>query len=74
MEPIEEMMHKYEVSHLAFHEHQRPPIHIEEAAGIRKRVKRIHDPVKIVVSCAVFEVKFPMPPDIGTHLGFYIGV
>ncbi|KAH0922641.1 hypothetical protein HID58_022659 [Brassica napus] len=51
-----------------------PPIHIEEAAGIRKRVKRIHDPVKIVVSCAVFEVKFPMPPDIGTHLGFYIGV
>ncbi|KAH0884128.1 hypothetical protein HID58_060224 [Brassica napus] len=28
----------------------------KEVAGFHKRVKRIHDPVKIVVPCAVFEV------------------
>ncbi|KAF3581410.1 hypothetical protein DY000_02031162 [Brassica cretica] len=55
-------MHKSEVSHLAVHEHQRPHICAEEASGICKRVKRIHDPVKIVVPCA--EVEFPIPPDI----------
>ncbi|KAF2613917.1 hypothetical protein F2Q70_00011777 [Brassica cretica] len=27
------------------------------------RVKRIHDPVKFVVPCAVVEVEFPIPPD-----------
>ncbi|KAH0898806.1 hypothetical protein HID58_048374, partial [Brassica napus] len=37
-----------------------------------KRVKTIHDPVKIVVPCAVFEVEFPIPPDKGSHLSSYI--
>ncbi|KAH0883930.1 hypothetical protein HID58_060026 [Brassica napus] len=41
---------------------ERPHICTEEASGICKRVKRIHDPVKIVVPCA--EVEFPIPPDI----------
>ncbi|KAF3602487.1 hypothetical protein F2Q69_00035478 [Brassica cretica] len=33
----------------------RPPIWTEEAAGFHKRVRRIHDPVKIVVPCAYVE-------------------
>ncbi|KAF3516018.1 hypothetical protein DY000_02059892 [Brassica cretica] len=56
-------MHKSEASHPGVHEHQRPPIYAEEAGGFHKRVKMIHDPVKIVVPCAVFEVEFPIPPD-----------
>ncbi|KAH0939094.1 hypothetical protein HID58_006555 [Brassica napus] len=44
---------------------QKPPICAEEAVGIYKRVKRIHDPVKIMVPCAVFEVESPIPPDKG---------
>ncbi|KAF2600245.1 hypothetical protein F2Q68_00008277 [Brassica cretica] len=67
-------MHKSETLYLAVHEHQRPPIYAEEAAGIRKRVKRIHDPVKIVVPCAVVEVEFPIPPDRSMHLSPYIEV
>uniref|UniRef100_A0A0D3BUY9 Uncharacterized protein n=1 Tax=Brassica oleracea var. oleracea TaxID=109376 RepID=A0A0D3BUY9_BRAOL len=59
-------MHKSEASHLAVHEHQRPHICAEEASGICKRVKRIHDPVKIVVPCA--EVEFPIPPDISKRI------
>ncbi|KAH0906095.1 hypothetical protein HID58_037922 [Brassica napus] len=31
----------------------------EEVVGIHKRVKRIHVPVKFVVSCIVVEVEFP---------------
>ncbi|KAH0879362.1 hypothetical protein HID58_066756, partial [Brassica napus] len=61
-----------EASHPAVHEHQRPPIYAEEAAGFHKRVKMIHDPVKIVVPCAVFEVEFPIPPDKGAHLSSYV--
>ena len=36
-----------------------------------KRVKRMHDPAKIVVPCVVFEVEFPIPPDRSMHLGSY---
>ena len=50
-------------SHLAVPKHQRPPIWTEEAIGFHKRVKRIHDLVKIVVPCAVFEAESPIPPD-----------
>uniref|UniRef100_A0A0D3CFS7 Uncharacterized protein n=1 Tax=Brassica oleracea var. oleracea TaxID=109376 RepID=A0A0D3CFS7_BRAOL len=32
----------------------------------------IHDPVKIVVPCAVFEVEFPIPPDKGAHMSSYV--
>ncbi|KAF3497307.1 hypothetical protein DY000_02053181 [Brassica cretica] len=67
MEPIEERMYMSKVSHLAVPKHQRPPIWTEEAAGFHKRVKRIHDPVKIVVPCAVFETESPIPPDRSTQ-------
>ncbi|KAF3521954.1 hypothetical protein F2Q69_00047342 [Brassica cretica] len=56
-------MPKFQASHPAVHEHQRPPIYAKEAGGFHKRVKRMHDPVKIVVPCAVFEVEFRIPPD-----------
>ncbi|KAF2612865.1 hypothetical protein F2Q70_00011513 [Brassica cretica] len=46
----------------------------EEAAGLHKRVKRIHDPVKIVVPCAVVEVEFPIPPDRSMQLSPNTGV
>ena len=59
LEPAEERMHKSESSHLAVLEHLRPPIWAEEVVGIHKRVKRIHVPVKFVVSCIVVEVEFP---------------
>ena len=61
-------------SYPAVHQHQRPLICAEEAVGFHKRVKMIHDPVKIVVPCAVFEVEFPIPPDKGVHLSSYIEV
>ncbi|KAF3582297.1 hypothetical protein DY000_02031151 [Brassica cretica] len=61
-------------SHPAVHEHQRAPICAEEAVGFHKRVKRIHDPVKIVVPCAVVEVEFPIPPDRCMQLSPSIGV
>ncbi|CAF2226411.1 unnamed protein product, partial [Brassica napus] len=74
LEPIEEIMHNSEASHPALHEHLRPSIRAEEAAGFHKRVKRIHVLVKIVVPCTVFEVEFPIPPDRSVHLGSYNGV
>uniref|UniRef100_A0A0D3D7C7 Uncharacterized protein n=1 Tax=Brassica oleracea var. oleracea TaxID=109376 RepID=A0A0D3D7C7_BRAOL len=74
MEPIEERMHKSEASHLAVHVHLRPPICAEEAFGFHKRVKKIYDPVKIVVPCDMFEVEFPIPPDKGAHLSSYVEV
>ncbi|KAF3560273.1 hypothetical protein F2Q69_00013040 [Brassica cretica] len=64
----------YMASHPAVHEHQRAPICAEEAVGFHKRVKRIHDPVKIVVPCDVVEVEFPIPPDRCMKLSPYIGV
>ncbi|KAF3583869.1 hypothetical protein F2Q69_00028371 [Brassica cretica] len=46
----------------------------EEAAGFHKRVKRIHDPVKFVVPCTVFEAESPIPPDRSVNLGSHSGV
>uniref|UniRef100_M4DSH7 Uncharacterized protein n=1 Tax=Brassica campestris TaxID=3711 RepID=M4DSH7_BRACM len=63
MEPIKERMYMSKASHLAVPKHQRPPIWTEEVVGFHKRVKRIHDPVKIVVPCALFEAESPIPPD-----------
>ncbi|KAF3536388.1 hypothetical protein F2Q69_00023426 [Brassica cretica] len=63
MQPIAERMDMSKASHLSVPKHQRPPIWTEEAIGFHKRVKRIHDPVKIVVPCAVFETESPIPPD-----------
>ncbi|WZZ51108.1 hypothetical protein YC2023_051215 [Brassica napus] len=68
------MMYMSKVSHPAVHEHQRPPICAEEADGFHKRVKRIHDPVKIVVPCAVFEAESPIPPDRSMQFSSYIEV
>ncbi|KAF2534297.1 hypothetical protein F2Q70_00030223 [Brassica cretica] len=45
----------------------------KEAAGFHKRVKRIHDPVKIVDPCDVFEAESPIPPDKSIQLSFYSG-
>ncbi|KAL0655552.1 hypothetical protein Bca4012_076136 [Brassica carinata] len=56
-------MYLSRASHLAIPKHQRLPIWTEEAVGFHKRVKRIHDPVKTVGSCAVFEAESPIPPD-----------
>ncbi|WZY99931.1 hypothetical protein YC2023_072260 [Brassica napus] len=67
-------MHMSKTSHIEVPEHLRPPICAEEAVGICKRVKRIHDPVKIMVQCAVFEVESPTPPDKGVYLSSYIEV
>ncbi|KAF3598788.1 hypothetical protein F2Q69_00036425 [Brassica cretica] len=74
MEPIEERMYMSKASHLAVPKHQRPPIWTEEAAWFHKRVKRIHDPVKIVVPCAVFEAGSPIPPDRSMQFNSYIEV
>ncbi|KAF3497116.1 hypothetical protein DY000_02052653 [Brassica cretica] len=52
----------------------RPPIWTEEAAGFHKRVKRIHDPVKIVVPCVLFEAESPIPLDRSMHISSYIEV
>ncbi|KAF2530937.1 hypothetical protein F2Q70_00030131 [Brassica cretica] len=46
----------------------------EEATEFHKRVKRIHDPVKIVVPCIVVEVESPIPPDRSMQLSPYVGV
>ena len=51
-------MYMSKASHPAVHEHQRPPICAEEAAGFHKRVRRIRDPVKLVLPCAVVELNF----------------
>ncbi|KAF3599818.1 hypothetical protein F2Q69_00036392 [Brassica cretica] len=61
-------------SHIAVPKHQRPPIWTEDAAEFHKRVKRIHDPVKIVVPCAMVEVESPIPPDRSMQLSPYIRV
>ena len=61
-------------SHLAVPKHQKPPIWTEEAAGFHKRVKRIHDPMKTVVPCAVFEAESPIPPDGSMQFSSHIEV
>ncbi|CDY12020.1 BnaAnng02050D [Brassica napus] len=55
--------HTSGASHLAVPENLRPPLCEEEAVGICKRVKRIHDPVKFVVPYEVFEAESPIPQD-----------
>ncbi|KAF2597415.1 hypothetical protein F2Q68_00009919 [Brassica cretica] len=74
LEQVEERVHESEASHNADSKHLRPLICTEEADGFHKRVKRIHDPVKFVVPCAVFEVESPIPPDRSVCLGSYSGV
>ncbi|KAF2560438.1 hypothetical protein F2Q70_00017643 [Brassica cretica] len=74
MEPIEERMHESEASHNVDSKHLRSLIYAEKAAGLHKRVKRIHDHVKIVIPCAVVEVEFPIPPNRCMQLSPYIGV
>ncbi|KAL0684510.1 hypothetical protein Bca4012_051358 [Brassica carinata] len=58
LEPVEQREYKYETPHLFVTRHLRPPICAEEAAKFHKRVKRIHDLVKIVVPCAVAEFEW----------------
>ncbi|KAF3585090.1 hypothetical protein F2Q69_00029359 [Brassica cretica] len=65
-------MYMSKASHLAVPKHQRPPIWTEEAAGFHKRLKRIHDPVKTVVPCAVFEAESPIPPDRSIQFSSHI--
>nr|VDD36084.1 unnamed protein product [Brassica oleracea] len=74
LEQVEERVHESEASHNADSKHLRPLICVEEVVGFHKRVKRIHDFVKIVVPCNVFEVEFPIPPDKGAHLSSYVEV
>ncbi|KAG2312157.1 hypothetical protein Bca52824_023714 [Brassica carinata] len=72
-EPTEERMQKSETSHLVVPKHLRPPI-CAEAVGTNKRAKRIHDPVKIMVPCAITDVELPIQPDRSMQLGSYSGV
>ncbi|KAF3557370.1 hypothetical protein F2Q69_00013039 [Brassica cretica] len=65
LEQVEERMYMSKASHPAVHEHQRPPICAEEAAGFHKRVKRIRDPVKLVLPCAVRGLRFRDEVDKG---------
>ncbi|KAF2594399.1 hypothetical protein F2Q70_00044390 [Brassica cretica] len=67
----EERMYMSKALHLAVPKHWRPPIWTEEAAGFHKRVKRIHDPVKVVVPCVVFEAESPIPPDRSMQFSSY---
>ncbi|KAF3608590.1 hypothetical protein DY000_02048866 [Brassica cretica] len=55
LEQVEERVHESDTSHKADSKHLRPLICAEEADGFHKRVKRIHDPVKIVVPCVHVE-------------------
>ena len=73
LEPVEQREYKYETPHLFVTRHLRPPICAEEAAKFHKRVKRIHDLVKIVVPCDVFEAESPITPDKSIHLSSYSG-
>ncbi|WZY99166.1 hypothetical protein YC2023_071495 [Brassica napus] len=66
--------HTSGASHLAVPENLRPPLCKEEAVGICKRVKRIHDPVKFVVPYEVFEAESPIPPDKSMELSSYGGL
>ncbi|KAF3555997.1 hypothetical protein F2Q69_00013822 [Brassica cretica] len=74
MEPIEERVHESEASRNDDYKHLRPLTCAEEVVGLHKRVKRIHDPVKIVVPCPVVEVESPIPPDRSMQFSSYIEV
>ncbi|KAF3556263.1 hypothetical protein F2Q69_00013243 [Brassica cretica] len=67
-------MYMSKASHLAVPKHHRPPIWAEEPAGFHKRVKRIHDSMKIVAPCAVFEAESPILPNRSMHISSYIEV
>ncbi|KAH0893013.1 hypothetical protein HID58_055442, partial [Brassica napus] len=71
-EKLEDLDSNREASHLAVPKHQRPPIWTEEAVGFHKRVKRIHDLVKSVVPCSVFEAESPIPRDRSMQFSPYI--
>uniref|UniRef100_A0A0D3BGN8 Uncharacterized protein n=1 Tax=Brassica oleracea var. oleracea TaxID=109376 RepID=A0A0D3BGN8_BRAOL len=64
-------MYMSKASHLDVPEHHRTPIWTEEDVGFHKRVKRIHDPLKVVVPCAVFEAESPIPPDRNMQFSSY---
>lgn len=66
-------MHKSNALNLVVPKHQRPPIFEEEVVRFHKRVKMIHDHVKIVVPCDVFEAESPIPADKSVHLSSYSG-
>ncbi|KAF2578918.1 hypothetical protein F2Q68_00006263 [Brassica cretica] len=74
LEPVEEREYKSETSHLFVTRHLRPPICAKEDARFHKRVKRIHDPMKIVVPCGVSEVERPIPPDRSMQFGSSSGL
>ncbi|KAF3538855.1 hypothetical protein F2Q69_00025071 [Brassica cretica] len=74
IEPIEERMYMSKASDLAVPKHQRPPFWTEEAVVFHKRVKRIHDPMKIVVPCDVFEVESPILPDRSMQFSSHIEI
>ncbi|KAL0772029.1 hypothetical protein Bca101_037180 [Brassica carinata] len=67
-------MYISKASHLAVPKQHKPPIGTEKAVGFHKIVKRIHDPVKIVVPCSVFKAESPIPPDRSMQLCSYIEV
>ncbi|KAH0878835.1 hypothetical protein HID58_066229 [Brassica napus] len=48
-------------------------LELEDEAQHENLVKRIHDPVKFVVPCAVFEAESPIPPDRSVNLGSHSG-
>ncbi|KAG5375358.1 hypothetical protein IGI04_039954 [Brassica rapa subsp. trilocularis] len=73
-ELVEKKEHTSGASHLAVPENLRPPLCEEEAVGICKGVKRIHDPVKFVVPYEMFEAESHIPPDKSMELSSYGGV
>ncbi|KAF2564202.1 hypothetical protein F2Q70_00015190 [Brassica cretica] len=66
--PVDRRVQESEASRNIDSKHLRPLICAEEAVAVHKRVKKVHDPVKFVVPCAVVEVEFPIPPDKVVHL------
>lgn len=71
---LEKKEHTSGASHLDVPENLRPPLCEEEAVGICKGVKRIHDPVKFVVPYEMFEAESPIPSDKSMELSSYGGV
>ncbi|KAF2535474.1 hypothetical protein F2Q68_00020610 [Brassica cretica] len=71
LEQVEKRMYMSKASHLVVPKNHRPPSWTKEAVGFHKRVKRIHDPVKVVVPCTVFEVESPIPPGRSMQFSYY---
>ncbi|KAH0873032.1 hypothetical protein HID58_070394, partial [Brassica napus] len=70
--PIKKIMDKSKASHLAVPEHLKSTIYAEKADGFHKRVKKIHDLVKLMIPCTLSEDEFPILPDRSVHLGSFI--